>query len=72
MTIPIILICIVLLLGLIYFAQSVVTEQTSTVSRASRDTSLTAGDDILSLEEDLRRLDSDPTEEMENDLGAIE
>lgn len=72
MVLPLFLIGIVIAIAVMYFFQSAVMNQTSTVSRASRSTELTPGDDFLSLEEDMRRLEADPGETAVMELDAVQ
>jgi len=61
--VPVVLIAILGIIVTVYIAGSVQNDSTSTVTRASRSTTLTPDDDILSLEEDLKLLGVDPASE---------
>ncbi len=57
---------------LIYIVSVVQTGAGPTFSRASRNDFLTAGDDPLSLEQDLNKLEADPEPMVEQELNAIQ
>ena len=68
MMVPMILIGILAVVVTFYIAGS---GSTSTVTKASRSTFLTPGDDILSLEADLKKLKTDPAVAQKAELDAI-
>lgn len=70
--VPLALIAILGYLVVIYIGNSVNSDKTSTVSKASRSTFLTPGDDVLSLEEDLKALGQDPAMGELKELNELE
>lgn len=72
MTLPLLLIAVLGVVVTIYIAGSVSSTTTSTVTKANRDTFLTPGDDVLSLEEDLKKLKTDPAAAEKAELEAVQ